>query len=376
MARNATGDLSNSTETALSSIPCPRMRGRAWQHEYLTPTTSKVFLALISLEVPIALFTFLLNAMVIWAVWRKRYLRKQKSFALLACLAATDLLVGAVVLPLVIASHAVRLSSKPVCLVDTLAIACIFIACVVSLLHLVIISGERYVAIKHALRYETLVTTRRLTAAVGAAWAFAVFVTSAVVSTTALKGPVFIFVMFIFLPGSVALITFYQIAVFLESRRHREHILAHQTSEAAAKEILKKDKAARTTAMIVGALLLCYASAPVYRVVGFVISDRVPKSLLVSSAFVEDLLLLCNSLINPVIYCLRTQDFRTALKELFNLASTTPRRETVRARNLTQRQENCSPRQRSWHGEMSRIRSLDLSPHPSRRQGIRRNNSI
>ena len=67
--------------------------------------------------------------------------------------------------------------------------------------------------------------------------------------------------------GSCAAICFCQVVVFLETRRHRQQILAHQVSQAAAKEVLKKDKAARTTTMIIGALLLCYAPIILWPVV-------------------------------------------------------------------------------------------------------------
>ena len=391
MASNSSGDLSDSTKPAWSH-PCPFMGDWAWKDEFLTPRNSKVLAAVISLEVIIALVTSLLNAMIIWAVWRKRYLRKQQSCVLLACLAATDLLVGAVALPLLVTGHAFRLSSTPgVCLVDTVANTGLPTASAASLLHLVVISGERYVAIKHALRYETLVTTRRLTKVVATAWAIPVLMTSAAVSSsTALAVAVHAFAVFVFLPGSLGLIGFYQIAVFLESRRHRQHIRAHQVSGAAAKEALKKDKAARTTTMVVGALLLCYASLPVYYGVTSAVLDSLPKSLAAMSGYVLDLIVCCNSLMNPVIYCLRTEDFKRAFRELFNLKTppqATPRQEGVVAIEMAvRRQGNCEARVESSQGERSRetrpelkhsrTRSLDFSADTSRRRRTRRNNSI
>ena len=392
MASNATDDFTNFTESTLASHPCPFMADWVWKREFLTPTTSKVLVAQNFLGVPIALFAILLNAMVIWAVWRKRYLRKQKPCVLLACLAATDLMVGAVVLPLFITGHALRLSRAPVCLVDTATVASMYIACGASLYHLVIISGERYVAIKHALRYETLVTTRRITMAVATAWAVPVFTTSVEAGSTGpLEILLYVLVMFILLPGALALICFYQGAVFLESRRHRRHILAHQVSETATKEILKKDKAARTVTLVVGALLLCYASSSVYAGIVLTISDSLPKSVIAISSYPPEFLVCCNSLINPVIYCLRTRDFRRAFRELFNITKpqATPRQEPAGAINMTLRsgQGNCKPRVESpAHGERDRAtrpelkrvraRSLDLSPDPSRRLATRRNNSI
>ena len=145
-----------------------------WREEYLTPTNFVLLIVTVSAESVMIPLTVFGNILVIFLVWRKRYLPKQKPCVLLACLAAADLLVGAVILPLMIAGHAMRLSRVPVCLVDAVTVESIYVVCGASLYHLVIISAERHVAIKHALRYETLVTTRRLTAAVATAWAIPV----------------------------------------------------------------------------------------------------------------------------------------------------------------------------------------------------------
>ena len=170
-------------------------------------------------------FTVLSNAaLVIFLVWRKRYLRKQKSCVLLACLAATDLLVGAVVLPLAITSHAVRLSRAPVCLLDAVILAGMNVTCGASLYHLLIISCERYVAIKHALRYETLATTRRLKTAVATAWAIPValtilsaFIKILLANHTALAETIVIAITILEILGILATISLCQVTVFLES---------------------------------------------------------------------------------------------------------------------------------------------------------------
>ena len=74
-------------------------------------------------------------------------------------------LVGAVCQPLMVVSELQHiLGVGPICSIDFTVNNIVTITCVASLFHLVIISRERYVAIKHALRYITLVTTRRVTA--------------------------------------------------------------------------------------------------------------------------------------------------------------------------------------------------------------------
>ena len=302
------------------SSTCSLLGNYRWREEYLTPTNFILIIVVVSVEAIMIPFTVLLNALVIFLVWRKRYLRKQKPCVLLACLAATDLLVGAAILPADITGHAFRLSGVPVCFVDTVTLMMMYFACGTSMYHLVIISGERYVAIKHALRYETLVTTRRLTAAVVTAWAISVAsISSGLViglkTHAAVAETIFYALSILGIPGCWTAICFFQVAVFLETRRHRRHIRAHQVSGAAARETLKKDKAARSTAMVVGALLMCYAPTTVSDVV--MLTTSLPVDAAYVAFFFAAMSVCTNSLVSPIIYCMRTEEFKRALRELF-----------------------------------------------------------
>ena len=134
----------NGTESNSSEPACFLLGTFSWREEYLTPTNFILFIAAASTESVLIPFTVFFNVLVIFLVWRKRYLRKQKPCVLLACLAATDLLMGAVVLPLVVVSHIMRLvRAELICLQERIAVESIQIACAASLLHLAIISGGR-----------------------------------------------------------------------------------------------------------------------------------------------------------------------------------------------------------------------------------------
>ena len=287
-------------------------------HKIIAEIADISSVTILCVDVLLSLPTISLNVLVIWAVKAKFYLRKQKACVLLACLAVTDLLVGAVVLPLAIASHVERLvGSGPSCLLEVTLYSAVYIACVGSLFHLAIISGERYVAIKHALRYETLVTARRLTTVVAGAWASSLI---SLVTMVAFLGHDVCFVaVSLAILGLLAVITFCQVAIFLESRRHHRHIQNHQISQAAAKEVLKQNKAARTTSMILGSLGVCYVPQLVYTVI--FIGEHFPKQETLCTMYAMDVLLYFNSLMNPLIYCIRTRDFRRAFRELFNLTN-------------------------------------------------------
>ena len=110
-------------------------------------------------------FTILLNALIMVAVKTKRRLQTHPNI-LLACLALTDLMVGLVLQPLHIAKTISILQAGK----DAYEFCNINMPFAVSLLmfsfgtncHLLLISGERYLAIKHTFTHATVVTRTRL----------------------------------------------------------------------------------------------------------------------------------------------------------------------------------------------------------------------
>ena len=371
---NTSDQLVNSTQFALSNV-CSLLGNLAWKQEYLTNRTFIILVVILCVEVLLSVPTISINVLVIWAVKVKLYLRKQNTCTLLACLAVTDLLVGAVVLPLAIASHLERLvGSGPTCLMELTAGILLYVAFVASLFHLAIISSERYVAIKHCLRYKTLVTPSRLLAAVASAWASTVISLAAILRF--LEHYVSFVVLSVAIIGLIAVIAFCQVAVLFESQRHRRHIRDHQVSEAAAKEILKQNKAARTTSMIISALCLCYVPQLIYTVI--FMEESYPRPETLCTMYVMDLLLYFNSLINPIIYSIRTREFKRAFREIVNCTnsqvSSGLRMQPVAdptAQRTTRRGWLVLTRLRD-----SRIHSLDLPSDSSHQQRPGGNSSV
>ena len=107
-----------------------------------------------------------------------RQLRTKSNIAL-ACLATTDLVVGLVVQPLGIASFSLMLrddeTQNAVCIVSSVSKNVSAICVAVSLLHLLLMSGKRFLAMRHSFAYETgLVTEARIIMASVLVWIFAV----------------------------------------------------------------------------------------------------------------------------------------------------------------------------------------------------------
>ena len=110
-------------------------------------------------------FTGLPNAVFILRVLLKPNLRRKTSTVLVGYLAVTDLVFGVIVQPVFLESVLCRIAGQcSVCAVDTARVYLLRVSCGSSLVHVTLIAWERYIAIKHALQYKLVITTKRLLA--------------------------------------------------------------------------------------------------------------------------------------------------------------------------------------------------------------------
>ena len=262
-------------------------------------------------------FVILLNSLVIIAIKTKPRLQTPHNF-LLACLAVTDLMVGIGAQPAFIIQRIVLLfhgSSTLACSLDNLIQLIILCLCLVSVLHLAIISVERFVAIRYPFRYEDIVNTFRLTLALGCCWLFI--------------GLYFIFriLRLRVFPPSITLIVSFPVIIYCHTyvyfvcRRHENQIQSEQVSQEATAKFLKEKKAWKTTSIIIGGVFMCYFPGFVISIIPEIFSGFLIRRLFVSSRPLCFSFYLLNSLCNPIIYCWRSKEIRQALKQLLRLPS-------------------------------------------------------
>ena len=256
-------------------------------------------------------------------------IRANKPNILLACLATADFMVGVIVQPLFIALLITIVQDETTsgaCALQVAVRLMTNVVCVNSLIHLALISVERYLAMKHAYAYSTgLVTEARLLVASALAWFLSLI----------LFIPFFLNEQTVFLSInktygclSLAMIVFCHITVYREVRRHEKALAALQVTEEARQKFLKDKKAFNLTVIIVSALFLCFI--PIIVVKTFILnygSKMSIKTEYVSSLFATSILLL-NSLLNPLVYSVRMRQFRVAFIEL-----------TCRTANITEAEE-------------------------------------
>ena len=235
-----------------------------------SPDVRAVLIARIIVNALTCPLIIVLNILVMVAVKTKPQLRTKSNIAL-ACLSTTDLAVGLVLQPLYIAIASSLLSGYVTfCTITELSNTVSIICLLASFHHLILMSAERYVAIKHPFLYESLVTEVRIIMASALAWAAIIIVSSEE-----------------FLPTSILLVSetlliilpiFFNVSVYKEVRRNKKQIADNQISFEAKGKLLKNRKAFYTTVIVLVVILLCYIPTNICVVILTSFKERIPQS--------------------------------------------------------------------------------------------------
>lgn len=300
----------NSSTQNSSSITPPtdcRIWKEKYRHEDYIFTSSSIILNI--LTCPMIVF---INSLVIVAVIKKRRLQTMYNM-LLACLAATDLVVGVAVQPSFILGEISIITGSiaaDYCRLFRQTVFAFLYPSLTSLILLALLSIERFVAIKYSLRYFEIVTKFRLIVAV-----IFCYITGAlpaalrlILPLSRLNSSMTIAIACV----SLLVIIHCQIFVYLVSRRHRKQIQAVQVSQDAKRKFLEETKAVKTTSIIIGFVLFSYFPSLLLQFIKRYYFSHV----LVSCVPLILSCILVNSLCNPIIYCWRSSVLRKALVEL------------------------------------------------------------
>ena len=140
-----------------------------WQPSFVTTEMSVKLISITVINSFMSPNAICFKVLLMMAVKRTPWLRNNCN-VLLARLAGTDLITGALGQPLFVTKQIHRLTgcleSHSVCVLQHVAAVCTNISVIASIEHLALPSIERYIAIKYPYRYLHMVTTPRLTSAV------------------------------------------------------------------------------------------------------------------------------------------------------------------------------------------------------------------
>ena len=248
----------NSSQATNESVPSQCMAAESDFENLQKPSFFfQGFLILyVIINIIMAPFAAVLNALVMITVKTKSQLRAQKSNVVLVMLSLTDFFVGVLAQPIFIAgiiSILLQESNGQSWLTQILSFAIANSLFTSSLLHLVLVCGERYVAIKHPYQYITIVTEVRLLVASLLAWLLSVTVHIVLAAETV----VFFSINSTVIGLSIAIIVFCHCSVYFETRRHEHQIAVQQVTAQARKQFEKDRKAFTVTSVVIGVLMLC-----------------------------------------------------------------------------------------------------------------------
>ena len=306
---------------------CPYMYGFVWRQEYLSDITYPNLVALTVINLLAVLPTMLLNALVIVAV-ATRHRLQSTSNVLVACLAGADLLNGLVNQNIEIALELTRIfSDGPYCGLEKASIVAMSGLAFLSLGNLALMSIDRYISIKHSLRYTTIVTKQRIKTGLLVAWAIALLATFHELTMAVIDSGTDLYFLYMkvtyFILSIPALVVIVVIGytycyIFSETRRQIKRVQTEQLPGEEAKRLKKESKATKTLTLLLATLVITYIPTIVLTfLIGYFEDILEPHILSVIWSWVVTFRLL-GSLCNPIIFFWRVKKLRHAILEILH----------------------------------------------------------
>ena len=263
--------------------------------------------------------TIILNIVTIHAI-RKTALLPKPLRTLLLSLAASDVGVGLLAQPLYISSLVCSLKRKRIdCISDEGLLAVIIFFCTSSLFSVVTVSLDRFLAVHLHLRYQELVTHKRVLAVVISIWLF-----SAIISSSVFWNPLRVslrVIELVVVTVCLILVVIVYWRIYIVLKRHKNQIQSLQIQEVQQSvqngdlsNFLKLRKSALGTFYVCILFFICYL--PFY-ILSF-IRLAYPLSLIsfYEASLYTTTLFFLNSSLNPVIYCWKMGPIRRTLMDV------------------------------------------------------------
>ncbi|KAM8946153.1 melanocyte-stimulating hormone receptor [Pelodytes ibericus] len=273
----------------------------------------EIFLAL-------CLFTLIENILVVVAIIKNHNLHSPMYY-FLCCLAVSDMLVSISHLSeslfMFLLKHGVVVVNRKMEIeVDNIFDMMICCSVVSSLSFLAAIAVDRYITIFYALRYHNIMTQRRVLVGIGGIWLLST-VCSVIFIIYWEKREVILCLVGFFVFMMALMVALY-IHMFALARRHAHSISTLQMGQRRrfAQPHTVNMRGAITLSILLGIFFLCWG--PFFLHLTLILSC--PKHILCLNYFkyfnVYIILIICNSVIDPLIYAFRSQELRKTLKDI------------------------------------------------------------
>ena len=255
------------------------------------------------------------NLMVFLGVLRKPDLRNVYNTSILF-LATSDLLTGLITLPSFVVYQGSKLTTPQQdfsCIALVVYTSTNFIFTGLSVITIILITMERYLAIFHPFRYQAHMTKRRIAVTISLIWVIWIsFITLARFSPGASVGLYSIIAAVLLIPCILLTLFVYCKVCFL-TRRVRASIGHGPTAPRNAEDI-QETKSSRTVAYLAGAVVLCFL--PTLVIAAVYQTGKVDENYFYHVMYpLSDLAALMTPVFDPMIYVLRSSQVRSSLRE-------------------------------------------------------------
>ena len=286
--------------------------------ETVQPVTDNIYyatnIALAVLSVVIGVFAVGLNSSVIASVSKTPSLRRPANL-LLCSIAASDLLVGLVVLPTYVTARLLKINSGvSICVADFVWNLYSFFLVLfsgASLVQLCVMSWDRYKAVSDPMVYRANVSKRKTLKSIAVSWLM--WATLTILLKFAVPQALSKYI----LPpiGAVLILVpiASQVAMYKAIRRHNQQIV-DINSQTTAVALAREKKIAVTLRYVLTALLVCLLMPVIVQIVSVAIGNE--KFVTYGVPWAISFVFL-NSCINPVIYFLRHPEMRAGVRSVF-----------------------------------------------------------
>ena len=289
------------------------------------PSSSDIHLPLVFLGV-LACLIIAANSLVIVLVYRNKQLRTTTNLYL-ACLAFSDLLSGLIPIPLIFACNLMPFAdSIAACIAMDLASRFIAFS---TILHLVIVTFERYVMIIHPMQYRKIISKQTTVASLILIWIFSLSVSLiqlfwiSLDSTQTLTherraDAIYSYCCFVFLVVlPVILLAIIYVRIFLVLRSQLKKI-GRQLSHVTRVRRMRQKRGQKRAVIIFGSMILAFILGWFsYFLSGIFYDENVAIHV---PPIVNTILLFMRfgtSLVNPLLYTFFKEDFKSVLKSYF-----------------------------------------------------------
>nr|XP_054497017.1 tubulin beta-3 chain [Agelaius phoeniceus] len=256
------------------------------------------------------------NLLVVAAILKNRNLHSP-TYYFICCLAVSDMLVSisnlAEMLFMLLLEHGVLVMRPSIVrhmdsVIDTLICSSV----VSSLSFLGVIAVDRYITIFYALRYHSIMTLQRAVVTMASVW-LASTVSSAILITYYRSNTVLLCLISFFLFMLVLMLVLY-IHMFALARHHLHSISSQQKPPTAHRG--GSLKGAVTLTILLGVFFICWGPF-FFHLILIVTCPTNPFCTCFFSYFnLFLILIICNSVIDPLIYAFRSQELRRTLQEV------------------------------------------------------------